>query len=215
MATDWQVSEVGDTCRPSPRPGSRRSVQIEWISAGTAHLGVPALLSVPHLLSREIKMNRRHSGLNLLNPLDVLLRHGDWRCPTEDVLLRPGLAWLQLGISVDFWNSSDGFENRFSGKRCPKLTCPENLTKKFQLWTKIRVSKVAEVFGSQVGSRTQSVNGTKRRPGNVDGDRACLAAWKRIALHTFRDRLEQLSKLVGKTVDVTKEWCCSVGQTIF
>ena len=32
---------------------------------------------------------------NLLNPWDVLLRHGDWRCVTEDVLLRPGLAWLQ------------------------------------------------------------------------------------------------------------------------
>ena len=31
-------------------------------SAGTAHLGFPALLSVPHLLSREIKMNRRHCG---------------------------------------------------------------------------------------------------------------------------------------------------------
>ena len=35
------------------------------------------------------------------------------------------------------------------------------------------------------------------------------------ALQAFRDRLEQLSKLVGTTVDVTKEWCCSVGQTIF
>ena len=60
MATDWQVSEVGDTCRAAARPGRRRSVQIEWLSAGTAHLGFPALLSVPHLLSREIKMNRRH-----------------------------------------------------------------------------------------------------------------------------------------------------------
>ena len=60
MATDWQVSEVGDTCRPAVGP---RSVQIEWISAGTAHLGFPALWSVPHLLSREIKMNRRHSLL--------------------------------------------------------------------------------------------------------------------------------------------------------
>ena len=64
MATDWQVSEVGDTCRPAPGPRSRRSVQIEWISAGTVHLGFPALLSAPppppHLLSREIKMNRRH-----------------------------------------------------------------------------------------------------------------------------------------------------------
>ena len=30
-------------------------------------------------------------------PWDValLLRHGDWRCATEDVLLRPALAWLQ------------------------------------------------------------------------------------------------------------------------
>ena len=35
------------------------------------------------------------STLNLLKPWDVLLRHGDWRCATEDVLLRPGLAWLQ------------------------------------------------------------------------------------------------------------------------
>ena len=60
MATDWQVSEVGDTCRPAAGPGSRRSLQIEWISAETAHLGFPALLSVPHLLSREIMMNRRH-----------------------------------------------------------------------------------------------------------------------------------------------------------
>ena len=60
MATDWEVSEVGDTCRPAAGPGRGRSVQIEWISAGTAHLGFPALWSVPHLLSREIKMNRRH-----------------------------------------------------------------------------------------------------------------------------------------------------------
>ena len=59
MATDWQVSEVGDTCRAAARPSRRRSVQIEWLSAGTAHLGFPALSSVPHLLSREIKMNRR------------------------------------------------------------------------------------------------------------------------------------------------------------
>ena len=60
MATDWEVSEVGDTCRPAAGPGRGRSVQIEWISAGSAHLGFPALWSVPHLLSREIKMNRRH-----------------------------------------------------------------------------------------------------------------------------------------------------------
>ena len=60
MATDWEVSEVGDTCRPAAGPGRGRAVQIEWISAGTAHLGFPALWSVPHLLSREIKMNRRH-----------------------------------------------------------------------------------------------------------------------------------------------------------
>ena len=45
-------------------PRSRRSVQIEWISAETAHLGFPVLWSVPHLLSREIKMNRRHSSLS-------------------------------------------------------------------------------------------------------------------------------------------------------
>ena len=60
MATDRQVSEVGDTCRAAAGPGQGRSVQIEWLSAGTAHLGFPALLSVPRLLSREIKMNRRH-----------------------------------------------------------------------------------------------------------------------------------------------------------
>ena len=60
MMTDWQVPEVGNTCRRAAGPGSRRSVQIEWISAGTALLGFPALLSVPHLLSREIMMNRRH-----------------------------------------------------------------------------------------------------------------------------------------------------------
>ena len=60
MATDWQVSEVGDTCRAAAGPVRRRSVQIGRLSAGTAHLGFPALLSVPHLLSREIKMNRRH-----------------------------------------------------------------------------------------------------------------------------------------------------------
>ena len=50
-------------------PRRRRSVQIEWLSAGTAHLGFPALLSVPHLLSREIKMNRRHctQWTNLIN----------------------------------------------------------------------------------------------------------------------------------------------------
>ena len=60
MATDWEVSEVGDTCRPAAGPGRGQSVEIEWISAGTAHLGFPALWSVPHLLSREIKMNRRH-----------------------------------------------------------------------------------------------------------------------------------------------------------
>ena len=65
MATDWQVSEVGDTCRAAAGPGRRRSVQIELLSAGTAHLGFPALLSVPHLLSREIKMNRRHWNLCL------------------------------------------------------------------------------------------------------------------------------------------------------
>ena len=41
-----------------PRPG--RADADQWLSAGTAHLGFPALLSVPHLLSREIKMNRRH-----------------------------------------------------------------------------------------------------------------------------------------------------------
>ena len=60
MATDWQVSEVEDTCRPAAGLGSWRSVQIEWISAWTAHLGFPALLSVPHLLARKIKMNGRH-----------------------------------------------------------------------------------------------------------------------------------------------------------
>ena len=42
-----------------PRPG--RADADQWLSAGTAHLGFPALLSVPHLLSREIKMNRRQA----------------------------------------------------------------------------------------------------------------------------------------------------------
>ena len=65
MATDWQVSEVGDTCRPAAGPGRRRSVQIEWLSAGTAHLGFPALLSAPHLLSHEIMMNRRHFMISI------------------------------------------------------------------------------------------------------------------------------------------------------
>ena len=60
MATDWQESEMGDTCKPATGPRSRRSVQIEWISAGTVHLGFPALLSVPTLLSREIMSDRRH-----------------------------------------------------------------------------------------------------------------------------------------------------------
>ena len=60
MATDWQVSGVGTLA--DPRPSRRRSwsVQIEWLSAGTGHLEFPTLLSVPHLLSREIMMNRRH-----------------------------------------------------------------------------------------------------------------------------------------------------------
>ena len=31
MATDWEVSEVGDTCRPAAGPGRGRSVEIEWI----------------------------------------------------------------------------------------------------------------------------------------------------------------------------------------
>ena len=72
MATDWEVSEVGDTCRPAAGPGRGRSVQIEWISAGTAHLGFPALWSAPHLLSREIKMNRPHS---ILIPFSLALWH--------------------------------------------------------------------------------------------------------------------------------------------
>ena len=71
MTTDWQVSEVGDTCRPAAEPRSRRSVQIEWISAGTAHLGFPALWSVPHLLSHEIKMNRRHSYRHWMSGLGI------------------------------------------------------------------------------------------------------------------------------------------------
>ena len=74
MATDWQVSEVGDTCRPAAGPRSRRSVQIEWISAGTAHLGFAALLSVPHLLSREIIMNRRHWSVEFLARFSLVLR---------------------------------------------------------------------------------------------------------------------------------------------
>ena len=72
MATDWQVSEVGDTRTPAAEPGRGRAVQIEWISAWTAHLGFPALLSVPHLLAREIKMNRRHSHILLLTSLQKI-----------------------------------------------------------------------------------------------------------------------------------------------
>ena len=53
ISTDWQVSEVGDTRTPTARPGRGRSLQIEWISAGAAHLGFPVLLSVPHLLARN------------------------------------------------------------------------------------------------------------------------------------------------------------------
>ena len=66
MATDWQASEVGDTCTPAAEPGRGRSVQIKWISAWTAHLGFPALLSVSHLLAREIILNRRHSTRKFL-----------------------------------------------------------------------------------------------------------------------------------------------------
>ena len=69
MATDWKVSEVGDTRTPTAGPGRGWSVQIEWISVWTAHLGFPALLSVPHLLAREIMMNRRHwSNVSLHRP---------------------------------------------------------------------------------------------------------------------------------------------------
>ena len=84
MATDWQVSEVGDTCRAAAGPGRRRSVQIEWLSAGTAHLEFPALLSVPHLLSREIMMNIRHLAALPSNPPEcphrVWSRNGQERC---------------------------------------------------------------------------------------------------------------------------------------
>ena len=58
MATDWQVSEVGDTCTPAAKSGRGRSVQIEKYPAWTVHLGFPALLSVPHLFARESLMNR-------------------------------------------------------------------------------------------------------------------------------------------------------------
>ena len=66
MATDWQVSEVGDTSTPAAGAGRSQLVQIEWISAWTAHLEFPALLSVPHLLAHEIIMNRHHSVFTFL-----------------------------------------------------------------------------------------------------------------------------------------------------
>ena len=46
MATDWQVSDLGDTRTPAAGPGWGQSVQIEWISAWTAHLEFPALQGV-------------------------------------------------------------------------------------------------------------------------------------------------------------------------
>ena len=106
MATDWQVSEVGVTCRAAAGPGRRRSVQIEWLSAGTAHLGFPALLSVPHLFAREIKMNRRHCSSTFFDPkqknanqLDLywFLSHNGWKMVTLIVLLRKEVAHLYWG----------------------------------------------------------------------------------------------------------------------
>ena len=63
ISTDWQVSEVRDTRTPAAGPGRGQSVQIEWSSAGAAHLRFPVLLSVLRLLAREIMMNRRHSNV--------------------------------------------------------------------------------------------------------------------------------------------------------
>ena len=83
MTTDWQVSEAGDTCRPAAGSRSCRSVQIEWISAWSAHLGFPVLLSVPHLLAHEIVMNRRHwdqQGLEV-HFLDTYALHFHCRHP--------------------------------------------------------------------------------------------------------------------------------------
>ena len=50
MATDWQVSEVGDTRTPLAGPGRGRAVQIEWISAWTVHLGFPCVWVSPSCL---------------------------------------------------------------------------------------------------------------------------------------------------------------------
>ena len=51
-------------------------MQSEWIIAWPAHLGFPVLSSVPHLLSREIVMNRCHSDLFVLN--QVCMFSGIW-----------------------------------------------------------------------------------------------------------------------------------------
>ena len=123
MATDWQVSEVGDTCRAAAGPGQRRSVQIEWFSAGTAHLGFPALLSVPHLLSREIKMNRRHCLFRVRRiSSDTCLSKSEQQLPSSSLTLsssdRSG-AWIFSHFQIQV-RSAD--ECVAPGRRQPRET---------------------------------------------------------------------------------------------
>ena len=97
MATDWQVSEVGDTRTPAAGPGRGRAVQIEWISAWTAHLGFPMLLSVPHLLSREIMMNRRHCAMKKWRFFDrgqQWFHPGEWKAGLSPACLNTGCGNL-------------------------------------------------------------------------------------------------------------------------
>ena len=107
MSTDWQVSEVGDTCRAAAGLVRRQSVQIEWLSAGTAHLGFPALLSVPHLLLREIIMNRRHCWMQKF-----------WK--SQFFLLRKNCL-VEFECTAQFTPSSPSLIQHFHCNRLTKL----------------------------------------------------------------------------------------------
>ena len=58
---------------PATGPGRGQSVQIEWISVWTALLEFPALLSVPHLLAREMGLVQ----ITSLSPISMDLRPAD------------------------------------------------------------------------------------------------------------------------------------------
>ena len=73
-----------------PASKTNKSVHAEYVAACQTMHRRAAGISVFRSIWRSC-----FPHINLLNPWDVLLRHGDWRCATEDVLLRPGLAWLQ------------------------------------------------------------------------------------------------------------------------